>query len=123
MLAGYLRGIAILIVPLLLSAGAAAKSGTCPSVFESGGVRMKRNLHFDLPWRDRVPYPDVRGAVICSVESGGRLSSCSSSIADPRGAALSKQVSRWRVLSRVSHGCRLAGRKIRFLFRLQLVDE
>jgi hypothetical protein len=117
--------VAILGLPVFLaaSAHAASKHHSCGGVIEGNDLRWKRNLHFDLPFRDRVPYPDIRGNVMCSVVREGRLRFCFSSITDPRGAALSRQVSRWRVLTHRLRGCPVIGRKVVINIRLQLADS
>lgn len=108
---------------LATNAHAAPRHNACRDIIDGKDLRWKRDLHFDLPQRDRFPYPDIRGSVICSVVRGGRLSSCSSSITDPRGAALSRQVSRWRVLTHRFRGCPVIGRKVVINIRLKLEDS
>lgn len=121
---GYDQRIAIFFVLTLIVTDASAASARhrCPDMIESKDVRMKRDLHLDLPSPGRSSFADVRGVVVCSIARGGFLSGCTSSITDARGPALSKQVSGWRVLSNNVRGCPVRGRKIRFRFRLEYTD-
>jgi len=116
--------IAVFIVLTMIGADVEAASirRPCPDVIEGKDVRMKRDLHFDLPNRGRSGFADASGVVTCSVKARGFLSNCKSSIADARGPALSKQISRWRVLSTRLHGCPVVGRKILFRVRLRYTD-
>lgn len=115
----------IAIVVTLVAAAdahAALPRHPCPDIIEGKDVRMKRNLHLNMPAPGRSSFADVHTAVICSIARGGFLKACTSLLTDPRGPALSKQVSRWRVLSASVHGCSVRGRKIRFGFQLRYTD-
>lgn len=112
----YASAIALFLLPW------SAVAATCPAIVTPREVKFTRPPMPVLPQRDRIPFPDVAAGVSCMIGSQGRLSRCTSTLADERGPALAAYVSRWRILSRHAGVCSVRGRQFAVQFHLRNVS-
>jgi len=105
----------------LLAGGAqGAKGPACPIVYHLGDVRLSRPNRLSLPERDRVPFPDAKAKVTCTIGPKGDLTRCRSDLHDARGPALASDVSGWRILGARAAKCAIRGHVFAVTFHLRL---
>ena len=101
------------------TAAHAGKATNCPAVFHQNDLRLFRPRRLSLPERDRIPYPEARVTVTCTIGKHGRLAGCASNLRDERGPALASYVSHWRVLGMRVGTCPLQRRQLAVRFHIK----